>query len=106
MSATSRTTQLTTSLHTPGISGDEWVSGLLRQAANTEKARPQIAGMLAVGDLLRILHWTENRVTARDRRTHETVRLELERRGLLDPPVWRRREAFDTATDSECPDVA
>jgi hypothetical protein len=101
MSATSRAWQSADPSELPPGSDDcEWVSDLLRSAADTEKVRHAIMGTLSIADLWCIWRGTKHGATKRDRRSHRSARLELERRGLLDvagQPVaagnWR-----------ECPD--
>ena len=89
----------------PGKDGASWVSEVLRRAAEAE-GRLAIVGTLAAADLWRIRRWTEHRATARDKRTHEAVSRELERRGLLDPPVRCWLPVSPAATDSEVPRCA
>jgi hypothetical protein len=57
----------------------------LRQVADTQEVRRAIMAMLTVDDLWCIWRATKDGATARDKRSHQTARLELERRGLLDP---------------------
>jgi hypothetical protein len=68
----------------PGKHEHQWVSDLLRHAAEADGRPIRIAAALAAADLHRIWQWTEHRGTARDMRTHHIVRHELKRRGLLD----------------------
>jgi hypothetical protein len=89
----------------PGKDGASWVSEVLRRAAEAE-GRLAIVGTLAAADLWRIRRGTERRAAARDKRTHEAVSCELERRGLLDPPVWCGPLVSHAATDSEVPRCA
>ena len=84
MSATTNGGQPVSFSQTSGIGEHEWVSNLLRQVADADEGRLRIAATLAAPDLRRIRGWTEHRATARDRRTHQIARRELERRGLLD----------------------
>lgn len=85
MSATTSGAQPNDFSELSGIQQHQWVSDLLRYAAEADGGRLRIAATLAAADLQRIWHWTEHRTTARDRRTHHIVRHELKRRGLLDP---------------------
>lgn len=66
--------------HTSEVAEQEWVSGLLRQVADTDDGRLRIAATLAADDLHRIWHWTEHRPSQRDRRTHQICCDELDRR--------------------------
>jgi hypothetical protein len=84
MSTTRRLRQLKRLPHPPGTEDCEWVSEVLRQVADTEGVRRTIMGMLAADDLWCIWRATKDGTTARDKRSHQTARLELERRGLLD----------------------
>jgi hypothetical protein len=68
----------------PGSDDCGWVSGLLRSAADTEHVRHAILGMLSIADLWCIWRGTKHGATERDRRSHKSAGLELERRGLLD----------------------
>jgi hypothetical protein len=70
--------------HTSEVAEHEWVSDILRQVADTDDGRLRIAATLAADDLHRIWHWTEQRASERDRRTHQLCCDELERRGHLD----------------------
>lgn len=85
MSATSSYQQPIASRQMSEIDEQGWVSALLRRAADAEGGRSGIASTLDTADLWRIWRRTAHRSTARDKRTHETTRLELERRGLLEP---------------------
>lgn len=85
MSATTNGAQPNDFPEMSGMHEHQWVSDLLRYAAEADGGRIRIAATLAAADLRRIWHWTEDRATARDRRTHHIVRHELKRRGLLDP---------------------
>jgi hypothetical protein len=67
-----------------GIQQHQWVSDLLRFAAEADSGRRRIAATLAAGDLRRIWRWTEHRTTQRDRRTHQVCCQELALRGVLD----------------------
>jgi hypothetical protein len=85
MSATSKTWQPADSWQLPPGSDDcEWVSDLLRGVANTEDVRHAIMGTLSVADLWCIWRGTKHGAAERDRRSHRSATLELERRGLLD----------------------
>jgi hypothetical protein len=85
MSATRRAWRSADPSQLPLGSDDcEWVSGLLRSAADTEQVRHAILGTLSIADLWCIWRGTKHRATERDRRSHKSARLELERRGLLD----------------------
>jgi len=84
MSATGKAWQSEDSSELPPGSDDcEWVSDLLRSVADTEEIRHAIMGTLSVADLLCIWRATKDGPTARDKRSHRTATLELERRGLL-----------------------
>jgi len=61
-----------------------WVSDLLRNAARTDQVRLAIMSTLSVADLWCIWRGTKHGATERDKRSHMSARLELERRGLLD----------------------
>jgi len=84
MTATTNGGQPVSFSQTSGISEHEWVSDLLRQVADADGGQLRLGATLAAQDLRRIWSWTELRATARDRRTHQIARQELERRGLLD----------------------
>ena len=85
MSATSKAWQSADSRKLPPGSDDcEWVSDLLRTVADTENIRHAIMGTLSVDDLWCIWRGTKHGATQRDKRSHKSARLELERRGLLD----------------------
>lgn len=84
MSATTNGGQPVSFSQKSGIGEHEWVSDLLRQVADADVGQHRIAATLAAPDLRRIWSWTEQRTTARDTRTHQIARQELERRGLLD----------------------
>jgi hypothetical protein len=85
MSATSKARRAARSLQLPrGAEDCEWVSDLLRSVADTEDIRRVIMGTLNVDDLWCIWRGTKDGATARDKRSHLSARLELERRGLLD----------------------
>jgi hypothetical protein len=85
MSATSKAWQSAESSQLPPGSDDcEWVSDLLRSAANTDSVRHAIMSTLTAPDLWCIWRGTKHGATERDRRSHRSARLELERRGLLD----------------------
>lgn len=62
----------------------QWVSDVLRNVADTDEVRRTIMGTLSVDDLWCIWRGTKHGATARDRRSHRSATLELERRGLLD----------------------
>jgi hypothetical protein len=85
MSATSSYVETIRSAQAPETGEQEWVSGVLRRAAGAEEGRHGIVSTLATADLWRIWRRTEHRTTARDKRTHATVRRELVRRGVLEP---------------------
>jgi hypothetical protein len=102
MSATSKAWQSADAWHMPPGSDDcEWVSDLLRNAADTEGVRHAIMSTLSVADLWCIWRGTKNGATERDRRSHKSASLELERRGLLDA------EGHPVAAGDwqECPDL-
>jgi hypothetical protein len=84
MSTTANGAQSNDFSEMPGMQEHQWVSDLLRYAAEADGGRIRIAAALAAADLHRIWHSTEHRATARDTRTHHIVRHELKRRGLLD----------------------
>ena len=103
MSATSKAWQSADSSQLPPGSDDcEWVSDLLRNAADTEGVRRAIMGTLSVADLWCIWRGTKHGVTARDRRSHKSASMELERRGLLDVAG----HAVAAGDWRECPDSA
>jgi hypothetical protein len=85
MSATRKAWQSADSWQLPPGSDDcEWVSDLLRGVADTEEVRHAIMGTLSVADLWCIWRGTKHGATERDKRSHKSARLELQRRGLLD----------------------
>lgn len=85
MSATSKAWQSAESSQLPPETDDcEWISDLLRSAADTEDVRRVIMSTLNIADLWCIWRATKHGATARDKRSHHSVRLELQRRGLLD----------------------
>ncbi len=85
MGATSKLRKLgQSSRQPPGSEDCEWVSDLLRSVADTDAIRRAIMGTLNVDDLWCIWRATKGGATARDKRSHRSARLELERRGLLD----------------------
>jgi len=85
MSATSKAWQsVDASQLPPGSEDCEWVSDLLHKVADGEEVRRVIMGTLAVADLWCIWRGTRHGATDRDRRSHRSARLELQRRGLLD----------------------
>ena len=85
MSATSKAWQSADASHFPSGSDDcGWVSDVLRSVADTEKVRHAIMSTLSIADLWCIWRGTKHGATERDRRSHKSARLELERRGLLD----------------------
>jgi hypothetical protein len=94
MSATSKATQSRRPSQLPRGSEDcEWVSDLLRSVADTKEIRRVIMGTLNVDDLWCIWRGTKHGGTARDKRSHLSARLELQRRGLLDE--WGQPLAAD-----------
>ena len=85
MSATSKAWQSAESSRLPSGSEDcGWVSDLLHSVADTEKVRHAIMTTLGVADLWCIWRGTKHGDTERDRRSHKSATLELQRRGLLD----------------------
>jgi hypothetical protein len=94
MSATSKATRSRQSSQLPRGSEDcEWVSDLLRGVADTDEIRRVIMGTLNADDLWCIWRGTKHGATARDKRSHLSARLELQRRGLLD--AWGQPLAAD-----------
>jgi hypothetical protein len=85
MSATSKAWQSVDSAHLPpGSDNCEWVSDLLHNVADADEVRRVIMSTLTVADLWCIWHATSDGTEARDKRSHRSARLELQRRGLLD----------------------
>lgn len=85
MSATSKARQLAESPQLPPGSDDcEWVSDLLHNVADADEVRRVIMSTLTIADLWCIWHATKDGTQARDKRSHRSARLELQRRGLLD----------------------
>jgi len=85
MNATSKAWQSADSSQLPRGSEDcEWVSDLLRGVADTEDVPHAIMSTLSVADLWCIWRGTKQGAAERDKRSHQSARRELERRGLLD----------------------
>jgi hypothetical protein len=85
MSATSKARQAAQSPQLPRGSDDcEWVSDLLHGVADADEVRRVIMSTLTIADLWCIWHATKDGTEPRDKRSHRSARLELERRGLLD----------------------
>jgi hypothetical protein len=85
MSATSKARQPAQSPQLPRGSDDcEWVSDLLHNVADADEVRRVIMSTLTLADLWCIWHATKDGAEPRDKRSHRSARLELQRRGLLD----------------------
>jgi hypothetical protein len=85
MSATSKARQPAQSPQLPrGSDNCDWVSDLLHSVADADEVRRVIMSTLTIADLWCIWHATKDGTQARDKRSHRSARLELERRGLLD----------------------
>jgi hypothetical protein len=85
MSATSKARQPAESPQLPpGSDNCEWVSDLLHNVADADEVRRVIMSTLTVADLWCIWHATGEGTAPRDKRSHRSASLELERRGLLD----------------------
>ena len=107
MSATSKAWQSADPSRLPSGSDDcEWVSDLLRNVADADEVRRVIMSTLTVADLWCIWHATRDGVEPRDKRSHRSARLELERRGLLDATGQPVAARTDGVIDGECPDFS
>lgn len=85
MSATNKAWQSVDASQFPAGSDDcGWVSDLLRNVADGEEVRRVIMSTLTVADLWCIWHASRDGTAPRDKRSHRSARMELQRRGLLD----------------------
>lgn len=90
MSATSKERQSAQAPQLPpGSDNCEWVSDLLHGVADADEVRRVIMSTLTVADLWCIWHATRDGPAPRDKRSHRSASLELQRRGLLDATEQR-----------------
>jgi hypothetical protein len=105
MSATSKARQPAQSPELPrGSENCDWVSDILHSVADADEVRRVIMTTLTIADLWCIWHATADGTQPRDKRSHRSARLELQRRGLLDETGRPVAARTDGVGDEECPD--